>query len=106
MHSSLSEADVQAKLRPLNASPTIPVMRSTCLNVAEIKRLLDVGAQTLVIPYVQTVKKAELTAAAEDYPSAGIRGVSGGPRCSKYGSVPGYFENALFAFRIGVLYFT
>ena len=75
-------------------------MRSTCLNVAEIKRQLDVGAQTLVIPYVQTVKKAELTAAAEDYPSAGIRGVSGGSRCNKYGSVPGYFENALFAFRI------
>ena len=81
---------MQAKLRPLNASPTIPVMRSTCLNVAEIKRQLDVGAQTLVIPYVQTVKKAELTAAAKDYPSAGIRGVSGGSRCSKYGSVPGF----------------
>ena len=93
-HTPLSEADVLAKLHSLNASPTMPAVRPTCLNVAEIKRLLDVGAQTLVIPYVQTVGEAELAAMAVDYPPTGIRGVSGGSRCSMYGTVPRYFEKA------------
>lgn len=93
-HTPNSEADVLAKLQALNGSPTMPAVRPTHLNVAEIKRLLDVGAQTLIVPYVQTVEEAELAAAAVDYPPGGIRGVSGGSRASRYGTVPGYFETA------------
>ena len=91
-HTPNSEADVLAMLQALNGSPTMPVVRPTCLNVAEIKRLMDVGAQSIIIPYVQTVGEAELAAAAVDYPPRGIRGVSGGSRSSLYGTVPDYFE--------------
>lgn len=93
-HTPNSEADVLTKLQALNGSPTAAAVRPTCLNVAEIKRLLDIGAQTLIVPYVQTVEEAELAAAAVDYPPGGIRGVSGGSRSSRYGTVPGYFEKA------------
>lgn len=93
-HTPIAEADVLAKLQSLTGSPTVPAVRPTSLDVAQIKRLLDVGAQTLVIPYVQTVEEAELAAAAVEYPPKGIRGVSGGSRCSAYGTIPGYFENA------------
>lgn len=93
-HTPNSEADVLAKLQALNGSPTMPAVRPTCLNVAEIKRLLDVGAQTIIVPYIQTVEEAELAAAAVDYPPHGIRGVSGGSRSSLYGTVPDYFKNA------------
>ncbi|MGR3651417.1 MAG: HpcH/HpaI aldolase family protein [Roseovarius sp.] len=93
-HTPNSEADVLAKLQALNGSPTTPAVRPTCLDVAEIKRLLDVGAQTFVVPYVQTVEEAKLAAAAVDYPPNGIRGVAGGSRSSRYGTIPGYFETA------------
>ena len=92
-HTPLSEADVLAKLQSLNGSDTMPAVRPSSLNVAEIKRLLDVGAQTLVIPYVQTVEEAKLAASAVDYPPNGIRGVSGGSRASRFGTVPNYFAN-------------
>lgn len=93
-HTPNSMADVLAKLQALNGSATAPAVRPTHLNVAEIKRLLDIGAQTLIVPYVQTVEEAELAAAAVTYPPHGIRGVAGGTRSSQYGNVPGYFENA------------
>ncbi|WP_439122159.1 HpcH/HpaI aldolase family protein [Marivita sp.] len=93
-HTPNSEADVLAKLQALNGSQSMPAVRPSSLNVAEIKRLLDVGAQTFVVPYIQTVEEAELAAAAVDYPPNGIRGVSGGSRSSMYGTVPDYFKNA------------
>ncbi|WP_292291728.1 HpcH/HpaI aldolase/citrate lyase family protein [Marivita sp.] len=93
-HTPNSEADVLAMLQALNGSPAMPAVRPSCLNVAEIKRLLDVGAQTIIVPYVQTVEEAELAAAAVEYPPHGIRGVSGGSRSSLYGTVPDYFTTA------------
>lgn len=93
-HTPNSEADVLAKLQALSGSATTPAVRPTCLNVAEIKRLLDVGAQTLIVPYIQSVAEAELAAAAVAYPPEGIRGVSVGARSSAYGNVPDYFRTA------------
>ncbi|QFU09651.1 4-hydroxy-2-oxo-heptane-1,7-dioate aldolase [Rhodobacteraceae bacterium THAF1] len=93
-HTPNSEADVLGMLQALNGSPSMPAVRPTHLNVAEIKRLLDIGAQTLIVPYVQTVEEAKLAAAAVSYPPEGVRGVSGGSRSSMYGTVPGYFQKA------------
>ena len=41
-----------------------------------IKRFLDVGAQTLLIPYVQNAEEARAAVAAIRYPPRGVRGVS------------------------------
>lgn len=93
-HTPSSVTDVMAMLQALNGTPTSPAVRPTCLNVAEIKRLLDAGAQTIVVPYIQTVEEAELAAAAVAYPPDGLRGVAGGARGSLYGTVPDYFKTA------------
>ena len=42
-----------------------------------IKRYLDIGAQTLLLPYVQNAEEARRAVAATRYPPAGIRGVTG-----------------------------
>ena len=47
-----------------------------------IKRFLDIGAQTLLIPYVQTEEEAERAVAATRYPPKGVRGVAGATRAS------------------------
>lgn len=93
-HTPNSEADVLAALQALSGSATEPVVRPTQLDVAEIKRLLDVGARNLLVPYVQSVEEAALAAAAVTYPPEGIRGVSTGSRASRYGAVDSYLTRA------------
>ena len=58
-------------------------------NVAQytVEKLLDLGAQTLIVPYIRTVEEAELAAAAVDYAPGGIRGLAGITRATRFGAV-------------------
>ena len=44
-----------------------------------LKRLLDVGAQTVLVPFVQNAEEAKRAVAATRYPPEGIRGVASRP---------------------------
>jgi 4-hydroxy-2-oxoheptanedioate aldolase len=57
-----------------------------------IKRVLDVGAQTLLIPYVQNVDEARRAVAATRYPPDGFRGVAVATRANRGGRVKDYFK--------------
>ena len=52
-----------------------PVVRAVEGQVALVKQLLDIGAQNLLIPMVDTAEQAELMVRAVQYPPKGIRGV-------------------------------
>ena len=58
------------------------------------KRCLDIGAQTLLFPYVQNVAEAKAAVASMYYPPHGVRGISVASRASRYGRVPGYLGKA------------
>ena len=58
------------------------------------KRLLDVGAQTLLVPYVQSPEEAARAVAATRYPPRGTRGVASVHRANRYGRVADYFARA------------
>src|SRR4029453_18898847 len=58
------------------------------------KRFLDIGAQTLLIPYVQSVAEARNAVAATRYPPDGVRGVSGLTRATRFGRAEGYAKRA------------
>ena len=58
------------------------------------KRLLDVGAQTLLVPYVQSAEEAARAVAAVRYPPRGVRGVASTHRANRYGRVHDYFARA------------
>ena len=70
--------------------------RPTNNNPVEIKRLLDIGVNGLIIPMVNTVEEAELAVSATRYPPLGIRGVAGGGRGSKYWRGLGFGKPAWF----------
>jgi 4-hydroxy-2-oxoheptanedioate aldolase len=55
---------------------------------------MDVGARTLLVPFVQNVEEALRAVAATRYPPLGIRGVSVTPRANDYGRVQNYHKNA------------
>lgn len=59
-----------------------------------IKRVLDIGAQTLLLPFVQSAEEAEQAVYSCHYPINGRRGVAGGTRASGYGRTAGYLANA------------
>jgi 4-hydroxy-2-oxoheptanedioate aldolase len=70
------------------------VVRPASNDAVLIKRFLDFGAQTLLIPYVQSREEAEAAVAAMRYPPEGIRGVSGLTRATRFGRVPDYGRTA------------
>jgi 4-hydroxy-2-oxoheptanedioate aldolase len=57
-----------------------------------IKRMLDIGAQTVLVPYVQNEDEAAAAVAATRYAPRGIRGVGGTVRASRFGRVADYMK--------------
>ena len=77
------------------AHPTHAIVRPPIGDVVLIKQLLEIGAQTLLIPMVDTAAQAAQMVAATRYPPRGIRGVgSAGSRSSRWSGVPRYLHEA------------
>lgn len=77
------------------AYPSQPVVRPSWNDPVQIKQLLDVGAQTLLVPMVQNAEEARLAVRATRYPPAGIRGVGSAlARASRWNRVPDYIHRA------------
>ena len=75
--------------------PTHPIVRPPIGDAVVIKQLLEIGAQTLLIPMVDSAEQAARMVAATRYPPRGVRGVgSAGARSSRWSSVPHYLHNA------------
>jgi 4-hydroxy-2-oxoheptanedioate aldolase len=83
---------VQNQLDAMLMGTTEPIVRPAWNDVVLIKRYLDVGARTLLIPYVQNAEEAKRAVAATRYPPEGVRGVSGCTRANHYGRVKDYFK--------------
>ena len=81
---------VFSQLQALAESAVAPVVRPAWNDMVLIKRLLDIGAQNLLIPYVQTPEEAKAAVAAVRYPPEGVRGVAVLHRANRYGRVKDY----------------
>lgn len=94
-HSPLEIAETLPAMQTLAGYPQVSaVVRPYANDTVLIKRVLDMGAQTLLLPYVQSADEAEAAVRAMRYPPQGIRGVAGLTRASRYGSVPDYIRRA------------
>lgn len=86
---------ILAQLQALAAYPVHPIVRPPVGDVHLIKQLLDIGAQTLLIPLVESAESARLLVSATRYPPAGIRGVGSAlARAARWNRVPNYLEAA------------
>ena len=78
-----------------SSHPTHPIVRPPIGDVVLIKQYLEIGAQTLLIPMVDTAEQAARMVAATRYPPRGVRGVgSAGARSSRWSGVPDYLHGA------------
>ena len=89
-HSPNELPHILSQLQALKGSPTMPVVRPPWNDMVTFKRLLDVGAQTLIVPYIQNAEEARRAVAATRYPPQGLRGYAGAPRASGYGRIKDY----------------
>lgn len=86
---------VLAQLQSVAAYPVQPIVRPVQGDVALVKQLLDVGAQTLLIPMVDTAEQAARMVSAMHYPPRGIRGVGSAlARASRWSQVESYLQRA------------
>jgi len=82
------------QLMALKDSASAPVVRPSCNNAVELKRLLDAGFYNFLIPFVESADEARAAVAATRYPPHGMRGVSVSQRSNRYGTVANYFAEA------------
>lgn len=91
-HSANDMMSVLGQLQVYEAVDTTPVVRVTSNEPVVVKRLLDLGAFSLLFPMVQSAREAEMAVASTRYPPRGIRGVALGQRASGFGRVENYVE--------------
>ncbi|MBI2297093.1 MAG: HpcH/HpaI aldolase/citrate lyase family protein [Betaproteobacteria bacterium] len=85
---------VQAQLQAMTGGTATPIVRPAWNDMVLIKRYLDIGAQTLLLPYVQTVEEARNAVRYTRYPPQGVRGVAGSTRAAGYGRIKDYMKRA------------
>ena len=93
-HSPNDLPEVVAQLQALSTSSATPIVRPAWNDPVLIKRLLDGGAQSLLLPFVQNVAEAKAAVAATRYPPHGIRGVTTSARGGGYGRIKDYLKVA------------
>lgn len=94
-HAPNTVPSLLGQLQALAPYPVHPVLRIPTADPVLIKQALDIGAQTLMVPMVETAAQAAALVRAMRYPPAGIRGVGGGlVRASRWDTVPDYIRQA------------
>ena len=93
-HAPTEVPTVIGQLQAIAPHGSTAIVRPPWNDAVMIKRLLDAGAQNLLIPMVQTVDEAKAAVAATRYPPDGIRGVAGSIRASQFGRVTDYHTQA------------
>ena len=94
-HAPNTVPSVLSQLQAVAAYDTSPIVRAVSGDANLIKQLLDVGAQTLMIPMVETAEQAQALVRAMRYPPHGTRGVGGGlTRATRWDGVTDYLATA------------
>ena len=94
-HSPVNLESILAQLQAVAPYPAVPVVRAPIGDPVVIKQLLDLGAQNLLVPMVDSVAQAEAMVRAVRYPPHGVRGVGSAlARSSRWSRIPDYLARA------------
>jgi 4-hydroxy-2-oxoheptanedioate aldolase len=93
-HSPNEIPGLLSQLQAIGRGGSTPIIRPAWNDAVLAKRCLDIGAQTLLFPYVQNAEEARRAVASTRYSPQGIRGVAASTRASRYGRTPGYLTKA------------
>lgn len=86
---------LMAQLAVIEPSASAPVVRLPDGDPAKIKQVLDIGAQSLLIPMVESAEQARGLVRATRYAPEGFRGVGAAlARASRFSAIPDYLTTA------------
>ncbi len=83
---------IMAQLQVFAAYRTTAIVRPEWNDPVLVKRLLDVGAEGLLFPMIQSVEEAQQAVASTRYPPRGIRGVSTSTRAAGFSRKADYLS--------------
>ena len=94
-HSPNDIRSLREQLIALDSSPSTAVVRVPIGETWIIKQVLDIGAQTILVPMVESAEEARELVRACRYPPDGIRGVGYvTSRAGGFGTIPDYGKTA------------
>ncbi len=94
-HAPFELSDVMSHLRAIEPYPTAPLVRPVSADPSLLKKFLEMGAQTFVVPMICTPEQARACANAVYYPPKGLRGVGTSlARAARWNQVEGYVHKA------------
>ncbi|MDN7588884.1 4-hydroxy-2-oxoheptanedioate aldolase [Burkholderia seminalis] len=94
-HAPNTVPTILTQLQAIAPYPSHPVVRVPWNDPVIVKQVLDLGAQTLLVPMVQSADEARAAVAATRYPPHGIRGVGSAlARASRWNRVGDYLHRA------------
>jgi 4-hydroxy-2-oxoheptanedioate aldolase len=94
-HAPNNPASVLAQLQAAAPYPVQLVVRPVNHDAALIKQYLDIGAQTLLVPMVESVAEAAALVRAVRYPPQGMRGVATSlARAARWNAIKDYARHA------------
>ncbi|MGP6170934.1 HpcH/HpaI aldolase family protein [Microbacterium sp. A196] len=94
-HSPIGLEAILALLQAVAPYPITPVVRVPSADPTWIKQVLDLGAQNLLVPMVNSAEDAAAAVAATRYPPLGVRGVGSAlARAAQFNRIEGYLQRA------------
>ena len=94
-HGAGDHQNLVHQLQAASSTPAAPIVRIENNDPPRFKRVLDLGASGIMVPYVSSVEEAEQAVAAMRYPPRGIRGVAKLNRGAGFGiDFDDYFANS------------
>lgn len=93
-HVPLDEKDSLHILQAIAGTPAAGVVRLAANDMVLFKRALDLGAQTVMVPFVDSADAARRAVSYAKYPPLGQRGFAAVFRASGYGTAKDYGKRA------------
>ncbi len=94
-HAPNEIGSVLSQLQAIEGTGTHAIVRLADGHATRIKQYLDLGAQTLLVPMVDTAEQAEELVASVRYPPRGIRGLATSiTRASRWTQIENYAQEA------------
>ncbi|XKM14059.1 2-keto-3-deoxy-L-rhamnonate aldolase [Orbaceae bacterium ac157xtp] len=93
-HAPNTAQNLLTQLQAIAPYQSHPIVRPLEGTQANIKQVLDIGAQTLLIPMVETAQQAKEVVSATRYPPTGVRGVGASvARAARWGRIENYMQH-------------
>ncbi len=94
-HGPFELRDVMSHLQAMAPYDVAPIVRPVDDNPALLKKLCDIGAQSFIVPMIDTAEQAAAVVSAVKYPPDGRRGLGTSmARAARWNTVPGYLQHA------------